>query len=549
MRSLVVSLAFVCGCTQSSAGTPDAAPDTPKTVDATPAEPVKPVDTAIHFMDASARLGVFHGNVIGVALIDYDDDGWLDVTLAGPRVRLFRGIGGGNFAPAPTPLLTENEHAPAGLAWADIDGDADLDLFVTGSSGPPALWRNEGDGQLTNVTADSGITSAPGAQGASFADLDGDGDLDLYLCQGSPFFALDNPEPDGVELGELGAPNRVFMNDGAGKFQNMTDAWGLAGSTTGETFMALPLDFDDDADPDLLIVHDWEPDQLFINQGGGKWEDASAQYLTEPYTLIMGLDVADFNGDGRPDIYGTQLGPDSDLLLVQQPDKKLVDQYESLIGAGLDQSRVTKGWGVMFADLDNDADVDLIATSSFHDYSFDTELSGTLTGQLVVLRHDIVGDTHALVDITTAAGEAVNRTMDGWGLATGDVDRDGAIDVLVGIDGAEVPSFSNQQPHPLLLLNDGKDAHKNGWLLIRLRQPDTPNVFAVGAKVTVTVAGRSSTRWVLSGMSFVSQSPYQQHFGLGSASQAASVKITWPDGVVQDAGQLKTGEHTIIRDI
>lgn len=525
------------------------APDVPNTVDTKPAQTVTPVDTAIHFMDASARLGVFHGEVKGVALVDYDGDGWLDVTLAGPRVRLFRGIGGGAFAPAPTPLLTEIEHAPTGLAWADIDGDADLDLFVTGSSGLPALWRNDGEGRLTNVTADSGITGAPGAHGASFADLDGDGDLDLYLCQGAP----DNPGPEGEEAeeepGELGAPNRVFMNDGAGKFEDVTAAWGLGGLPKGETFMALPLDFDNDSDPDLLIVHDWEPDQLFINQGNGKWADASAQYLTEPYTLIMGLDVADFNGDGRPDIYGTQLGPDPDLLLIQQSDGRLVDQYESLIGDGLDQSRVTKGWGVMFADLDNDADVDVITTASFHDYSFDTDLSGTLTGQMVVLRHDITGDTHALVDSTSEAGEAVNRTLDGWGLATGDVDRDGAIDVLVGVEGAGVPSFSNQQPHPLLLLNDGRDAHKNGWLLIRLRQPNTPNVFAVGAKITVKVGERSSTRWILSGISFVSQSPYQQHFGLGQASQADSVKITWPDGVVQDAGQLKTGEHTIARDI
>lgn len=94
-----------------------------------------------------------------------------------------------------------------------------------------------------------------------------------------------------------------------------------------------------------------------------------------------------------------------------------------------------------------------------------------------------------------------------------------------------------------------KDAHKNGWLLIRLHQPNTPNVFAVGAKITVKVGGRSSTRWILSGISFVSQSPYQQHLGLGPASQTDSVKITWPDGVVQDAGQLKTGEHTVTRDI
>jgi len=627
----------------------------------------------MHFVNASDRLkDVNVGGTRGVSMVDFDNDGWVDLALTGPSVQLYRNTGNGTFDEGRVVLVEEGQYHNYGMAWGDIDGDADLDLIVTGYEMGRhfALWRNDGGTNFTQITEAAGIQGDVGGRGAIFSDLDHDGDLDLYICRGA-VFGPGNPqggrsesEPQGgTDEGKNGHPNQVYRNDGKGNFEDVTEAWGLSGRPTGESFVAVPFDFDYDGFRDLYLVHDWGADQLFRNPGmSGPWEDVSSEYLGEAYTTIMGLAVADFSGDGRWDLYGTQIAEDRDVLYVQDEQNRFVNRYEATIAGGLDQSKDTKGWGVAFADLDNDGDLDVINAASFHDYSVDTDEEGYLTGRMVVLQHERSEATQQslLVDVTSQSGEVLQRTVDGWGLAIGDVDNNGTLDVLVGVEGFEIPAgLVNDQTTPLLLINDSPSALANQHLSIRLSQPGTPNPFAVGAVVTVTVPDttstigpidncpkpsdqpqcnpgeewtdttgdgclnecvkattcpgacndyvegaacqcdvgcfdsgdccsdvctlcestlppeancdglsnepppepekeetsdddevatvRSTSHMVLAGTSYVSQSSYALHFGLGTEDAATQVTVQWPDGTLQTWDNLPAGSHTLTR--
>jgi hypothetical protein len=494
--------AIAVGCSSSStpSQSTDVAVDAPTPKTDTPPPP--PTKHGLHFSDASDRLkGVNIGGTRGVGLVDFDNDGWIDVSLTGPSIQLYRNTGDGHFNEGRVDLVNPEQFHNYGLSWADIDADGDLDLMVVGyeQGAHYALWRNDGGTTFTDITTESGIVGDIGGRGTAFSDLDHDGDLDLYVCRGAVFGpgSPQAPPPEdlpagGLDEGKNGHPNQVWRNDGTGHFDDVTEDWNLAGRETGESFMAIPFDFDYDGNRDLLLVHDWGSDQLFRNPGnGGPWEDVSETYLGVGYTTIMGAAIADFNNDGRWDIYGTENAEDADILYVQDENHKFVNQYDALIGQGLDRSRETKGWGVSFADLDNDGDLDIITAASFHDYSIDTGAigEGVLLGQVVILQHETSSTTHKpfLLDVTGKSGEVLQKRVDGWGLAVGDLDRNGTLDVVVGIEGYEIPkSMVNEQPTPLILLNDSPAALENHAISIRLQQPGTKNIFAVGAVVSVT---------------------------------------------------------------
>jgi len=522
--------------------------------DVTPApDTVEPSADPIHFSDGSAQLGAPESELAGVSLADFDGDGNPDATLAGEEgVQIYRNIGGGQFE-----RVTGTPSGPAGAAaaiWADVDGDADLDLFITTRDGPDSLWRND-DGALVDATADSGIIGETFGEGASFGDLDGDGDLDLIVCQG---VTRDEGGPNEGELGTRGNPNKAYRNNGSGKFEDVTEAWGLAGLATGETFGAMLFDVDGDFDLDVLMVHDAQPDQLFTNPGdGGAFVDDSKKYLPADDSSIMGMDIADFDGDGNLDVYGTTAV--SDRLYLRGQDGEFANQYSDLIGDGVDQSVLLIGWGVGFIDVDNDGDLDVMTTASYSDGG---EAEGTTPspGAMTLLRYDtpLHDSRHEesgpgdMVDISWTSGDVLLPSVNGWGLALGDVDRDGDQDVLVGlnknIDESLVAPDDTPHKRALLLINDSRDAGTNHSLRLDLRQPGTKNVFAIGAEVTVKSDENLITRVMTCGTSYLSQHENALHFGLGAGKRALTTRVRWPDGKVQIWLGQEAGAHELVRD-
>ncbi|MFT7623116.1 MAG: hypothetical protein ACI9WU_002293 [Myxococcota bacterium] len=491
------------------------------------------------FEDASAALAGAPTGVTGVSLADFDRDGLPDVTLADRSgVRVYRNAGGSGFALVDTvPPGPEQAIAPI---WADVDGDGQLDLLITTRGGTDRLLR-QADGNFEDISASAGLTRVTFAEGASFGDLDGDGDLDLVICQAVDYSA--NPE-DPVSGGN-GHPNLAYRNDG-GVFTDMTQAWGLAGTQAGETFMALMADVEGDGDQDVFQIHDHIADQLLLNTGNGTFEDSTGDKLPTEPTSLMGIDIADFDGDGRLDVYGTTVG--RDILYLQGVDGVWSDEYFSTIGAGFDSSATLTGWGAAFLDADNDGDLDVMTTAAYSD-AYTSE--AVRPGYLVLLQHEErpVGP-RALIDIGDESGEVFARSLNGWGLAVADFDRDGDLDALVGVDTDIDEGSAPDEPHTgsLLLRNTSPAAAGRSWLRIGLRLPDGANILAVGATVTVEIPDLSVSRVVTAGTSYASQHEYDLHFGLNTNSTANVVRVRWPGGETTLWGGMASGAQVLTYD-
>ncbi|MFT5433789.1 MAG: hypothetical protein ACI9OJ_004497, partial [Myxococcota bacterium] len=521
--------------------------DTDETADPTAGAPMEDIPNedvgAIHFRNASKRLGnLVQPGGRGVALVDFDQDGWPDVTiLAQNEIHRFRGVGDGLFLPFGAPIEFDFGMA---ATWADVDGDGDLDLYVSSAYEQHGLFQNDGTGQLVDVTTAAGFSEPmpAGGQGASFGDVDGDGDLDLYLC-----FGLPPPEkiPDDMPpLGEGGSPNRLYINDGAGRFSRGDES--VAGIPSGETFMGLWFDADDDGDVDLLVVHDASRDEYFTNHDG-VLIDESAQRLpgggNEP-SSIMGVDIADFDGDGDLDLYGTQRG--NDVLWVAQ-EGRFVNTWGSRI-QGYDPSPQVTGWGGALVDVDNDGDLDVLATSNYETI-FDPDSGGTgglRTGWMMLLETKGNGVDREFSDASDNAGSVFTRPIDGFGFAVGDIDRDGDIDALVGIDGSGDKADPDAHQSPLLMLNDGTASADHGYLSLTVRQSGT-NSFAVGGSVEVLGLGVRTRRPIMAGTSYLSSHSYRLHFGLAHYERAPAVKVRWPGGGSTLWLNLPKGEHRLER--
>jgi len=257
----------------------------------------------------------------------------------------------------------------------------------------------------------------------------------------------------------------------------------------------------------------------------------------------MGVDIADFDGDGRLDLYGAQVFSDA---LYLGGDSGFESAFASLLSGG-DPSQAITGWGAAFADLDDDGLPDVITTSAYGS-TRDVGAAGgddtIRTGWMMVLHHTIEAGTHRL-ESPTQLGAALEVPLDGYGLALGDIDNDGDLDVLVGVGNDERWS-DDARDVSTLLINDGLRAGSNASIRIRLRQPG-PNPFAVGARIEVIGRGLRTSRIVTAGSSYLSQHSYEQHFGLGAYDRAPIVRVSWPDGGTSLWLDLPAGAHTLDR--
>ncbi len=479
----------------------------------------------------------------GLALVDLDGDAVLDLLLLGgmqagegpsPGNRLYRGLGDGRFADVTTGSGLANAGFAYGVAAADLTGDGLPELYVT-TYGANRLYRNLGGLRFEDVAGAAGVAGDGGAStGAAFADMDGDGDLDLYVSQ---WVELPDRREDRVirllfaERSRLSlfaphmytpARNQLFRNEGGARlqFRDVTVEAGVA-DPTGRGLGVVFTDFDGDGAPDLFVANDESPNRYFRGRGDGRFDDVSAATRLLDARAGMGVAVADLDDDAALDLVYTNFRTEYNAAVLNRLDEGYFAEQTQAYGLSAGSLGRTS-WGVAVEDFDNDRDVDL-ATVNGHPTPFDPELTpfrGALAESPTCLPESPLlyerrGSRY--VDVTSGSGDFGRLVTVGRGLVAGDIDRDGRLDLVVSANNGAARLYRNAS---------GSAGH---WLVVRPRG-DAPNASAVGATVAVSSGGTTQHRRILSGGSYLSQAPLEAHFGLGDATRVDSLRVRWPDG-------------------
>jgi enediyne biosynthesis protein E4 len=409
-----------------------------------------------------------------------------------------------------------------GVAVGDYDNDGYPDLFVT-AYGRCLLYHNNGDGTFTDVTARAGVAAPGWTTSAVWFDYDNDGRLDLFVCSfvefglGKAVFCGDN------KLGRRyyciprvfkPTPSLLFHNNGDGTFTEVSRGTDIMRSL-GKALGVVATDLDNDGRLDLFVANDTVQNFLFMNRAAGKWEEIGL--LSEVGFSAngqarsgMGVDAADLDGDGWQDLFVANVDQEMFSLYRNNHDGSFTDAAHA---HGIAQTtRLLSGWGLKFFDFDNDGRVDLFLANGHPDDMVDT-YGGKVTYKepLLLFRHDGT----RLRDVSAEAGPVFAKTFPARGLAVGDYDNDGHVDVLVGNNGAP----------PLLLRNGARSG--NHWLGLRL-EGTTCNRDAVGARLTWSAGGVTRSRLKTAGGSYLSSHDPREVLGLGAAARIDWLEIRWP---------------------
>jgi tetratricopeptide (TPR) repeat protein len=478
----------------------------------------------------------------GVGLLDYDGDGWLDVyTVQGGKLsdephppavpqrdRLFRNRGDGTFEDitARTGLMAFPGGYGHGVAVGDYDNDGHPDLLATRWRSY-ALYRNRGDGTFEDKTAAVGLGGdRDWPTSAAFADLDGDGDLDLYVCHYSAWDASARPCVDPshpghyVSCGPLdfaAMSDHVYRND-AGRFVDVSEAAGIrAADRDGRGLGVVAAHLDDDDRIDLFVANDRTANFLFRNRGGLRFEESAAESGVATnaegrFLAGMGIACGDLDGDGRLDLAVTNFYGESTTFYHNLGDGQFADRTAAIGLAA--PSRYLLGFGAAFLDADDDGRLDL-ATANGHVNDLRPDVPFTMPAQL------LLGEASGrLADASQRAGAPWQVPRLGRGLACGDLDNDGRLDLLIVGEGGPLAYFHNHGPtgHSITLQLEGA--------------PPRSNRDAVGARVTLVAGGRRQVAERIGGGSFLSAQDHRLHFGLGDSALVESVEVRWPSGRV-----------------
>ena len=481
----------------------------------------------------------------GIALFDYDGDGWLDIfVVSGTRFadtpieatnRLYRNNHDGTFTDVTDRAGLRRTGWGQGVAVGDYNNDGHLDLFVT-YWGENALYRNNGDGTFTDVAAQAGLIPKMKPEypywysGATFIDYDRDGLVDLFVATYTDYDLRRVPKPGAnpncnwkgvaTPCGPRGLrPGRHFLfhNRGDGTFEDVSEKSGIAMSRSSFGFTAVAADFDDDGWQDIYLACDSTPSLFFHNNHDGTFteegiERGLALNQDGMEQAGMGLAVADFNGDGMIDVLKTHFADDTPAL-YQNLGKGQFSDVTAKAGLAVETRYVS--WGAAMPDLDNDGLPDIfIVTGNVYP---DTERSlPAYAYRTPALLFRNLGNGR-FEQLGGEAGPALAERHSSRGLAAGDLDNDGDLDLVIW----------NRNEPPSVLRNDLKSAHH--WLQVRLAGTRS-NRAAIGATVTVQSGGRLQAQPVLSQSSFTSASDLRLHFGLGDRT-SAEVTVRWPTGV------------------
>jgi len=473
----------------------------------------------------------------GVALLDFDGDGWLDIYAlqGGPFPppdgrspfgdRLFRNRGDGTFldVTAASGLAALPGGYGHGVAVGDYDNDGRPDIFVTRWRSY-ALYHNLGSGRFEDVTQRAGFTGdRDWPTSAAWADLDDDGDLDLYVCHYLKWDAQ-NPilcaQPGGPSAGYVycdprpfpSLPDHVFRND-RGRFVDVTKEAGVV-DRDGRGLGVVAADLDEDGKIDLFVANDTTPNYFFRNRGGFRFvEQGVASGLATSASggnlAGMGIACGDFDGDGRLDLAVTNFYQESTTLYHNHGGGLFSDRADAAGLAG--PTRYVLGFGLAALDANNDGHLDL-AQANGHVADYRPRTPYAMGAQL------FLGDAAGrLIDVSDRAGPPWRILRVGRGLAVGDLDNDGRLDVVIVADDTPLALFHNQL------------SAQNHFLTLSL-EGTTSNRDAVGARVEVIVAGRTQVAARFGGGSFLSASDHRLHFGLGSARTIDRVDVAWPSG-------------------
>ncbi len=497
--------------------------------------------TFTHTDGGSSRRYIVETVTAGLALLDYDGDGDIDIyfvngaPLAGapapsapPRNALYRNDGGFKFTDVTDRAGVGDAHFGLGVAAGDYDNDGDPDLYVT-NWGPNVLYRNNGDGTFTHVTAAAGVAdgdSKVGA-GAAFLDIDNDGDLDLFAANYVKF-AYDKHIPRtrrGVPIypGPLDCepePDTLFRNNGDGTFTDISAESGIR-AVAGTGMGVVCADYDDDGDTDIVVANDVKANFLYLNDGKGRFQESGLArgiaYDCDGHAHgSMGIDCGDYDNDGLLDFYVTSYARES-ATLYRNVGGGLLEDVTIATGAG-DGTFLAVTWGVGFVDFDNDGDLDLFVPTGEIDDTVDRyDDSRTYYTRNVLLMN--TGDGR-FADVTNVCGDGLEVERSSRGAAFDDLDNDGDVDTVV----------LNSRREPTILRNDSpRDGH---WLQLRLRGTTT-NRDAVGSRVKVAAADLVQVKEVHAGRSYQSHFGTRLHFGLGARDRVDRVEVRWLGGATE----------------
>jgi len=536
------------------------------------------------FLEAAEEVGLkfhhFNGAIgqyympeimgAGVALFDYDNDGDLDVYLVqGTMLDPTQDLRLAKFPPAPgwkpgnrlfRNLLSETgrlefvdvtEKAGVGhigygmgVAVGDYDNDGFQDLYLT-NFGHNVLYHNNGDGTFTDVTAQAGVDDPRWSASAAWVDYDRDGRLDLFVANYLDFTPKGN-KSCYLSTGERDyctpkmyqpVPARLFRNRGDGTFEDVTERAGI-GAVVGPGLGVVCADFNGDGWPDIYVANDGAAAHLWVNQRNGTFKErgllSGTAYNVEGASQAgMGVTSADFDNDGDEDIFKTNLTHEGCNLYVNDRHGNF---YDASAERGLLQATLPyTGFGTEWFDYDNDGHLDLFVANGAVNRIASLRGSPYPFDQINQLFHN-EGDGKKFREVTGVAGPALSISEVSRGAAFGDIDNDGAIDIVI----------ANNNGPVRLLLNQNRFINRNHWLLVRLEAAGG-NRFAIGARIEVRQNGRKLMRRAHTDSSYLSANDVRVHFGLGEHARIDGLIVYWPDGSTEAWDRIQADQIMTIR--
>lgn len=504
-----------------------------------------------HFSGESPDRYLIEAMGGGVAFLDFDQDGRQDLFFvnggetphgksAGPvRNALYRNLGGGKFEDVTYKSgAGQMPFYGMGVAAADFDNDGYPDLFITGYPSC-ALLHNNRDGTFTDITERAGVKNAgKWAASAAWFDYDRDGRLDLFVANYAKFSYEHGPHCDYqgmrtycAQVAYQGERPTLFHNNGDGTFTDVTAQSGL-GKLIGRALGVVAVDANDDGWTDLFVARDASPNLLLINQHDGTFKDIA---LTAEVALSidgnaragMGVDAGDVNGDGRPDFIVTDFNDETHALFLNAGNAPYREWTRESGLAALTHTFV--GWGAHFIDFNNDGNLDLVLVDGHINQVIErTRVDVSYKEPPLLLENDGKANFR---NVEEAAGSVFSNRYVGRGLAVGDYDNDGGVDVV----------FTRLNDTPILLHNNV--GHLKQWIGIEL-QGTKSNRDAIGAKLSLTCGTKKLVRWITGGASYLSSHDKRVVFGLGDTPPGSvKLEIRWPNGNTQTVTALKLNQY------
>ena len=471
----------------------------------------------------------------GCAFFDYDNDGWMDIYLvnSGPsdffkptaplRNALYRNNHDGTFTDVTDKAGVAGGTFGMGVAAADYDDDGWVDLYVTGY-GRNILYRNNGNATFTDVTDKAGAAAAGWSTCAVWFDYDNDNKLDLFV---SSFVYYDKTLnvlcSDDIKRTYYciprhykPMPSHLFRNNGDGTFADESKESGIAGSP-GKSFGAVATDVNNDGWMDLFVANDTVPNFLFINNGRGKFEEtglaAGVGFSASGKARSgMGVDAADYDSDGWQDLFVANIDQEFFSLYHNQKDLTFTDEPGEIGSA----SQFLSGWGLRFFDYDNDGNPDLLLVNGHPDDFIEMRSTRVKYREPLLLFRN---SGKRFENVSGQSGPVFSKYFSGRGMATGDLNNDGDLDVLI---------TNNGEP-PVLLRNNGGNRHN--WIGLQLIAKQS-NPEAVGAVITWQAGSLKRSRLKTAGGSYLASHDPREILGIGSAAKIDYVQIRWPSGKV-----------------